>query len=100
MILKDQYKDYDSALKYLNLDKLEVRRKKLCLNFAKNTLKNYKVKSMFPPSKSKRLTRNSEKFLVNFGNTERYKKSSVPYLQNILNDEEKLKMSYIRCKGS
>ena len=99
VILKDQYVDYESALKYLNLDKLEVRRKKLCLNFAKNTVKNAKVKSMFPFSKSKRITRNSDKFLVNFGNTERYKKSAIPYLQNLLNDEEKFKNSFIRCKG-
>ena len=44
---------------------------------------------MFPLNNSKRLTRNSNKFLINFGNTERYRKSSVPYMQSLLNKEDR-----------
>ena len=35
VILGEKYKDYKNALKVLKMDSLEMRREKLCLNFAK-----------------------------------------------------------------
>ena len=63
------------------MDKLEVRREKLCLQFAKNCLKIDKLKQMFPLNvKDHDMTqRNCEKFKVNHAKTERYFQSSIPY---------------------
>ena len=45
---KNNYKNYEDALKMLDLDSLQVRRKKQCLKFAKDCLKNEKMKKLFP----------------------------------------------------
>ena len=42
-------------------------------------------------------TRSNEKFKVNHAKSERYKKSSIPYMQNLLNQEAK-KVSQILKK--
>ena len=92
IILKQNYKDYKSALKELNLEKLSERREKLCLRFAKKCLKLQKFKSWFPVSKKLHCMkqRRTRKFHENQANTERYKKSSVPYMQKLLNKEDSL----------
>ena len=66
IILKEKYESYDNALKITGLDKLSDRRTQLGLNFAKNSVKNDKVSSMFPlnPSGYNMVTRNPEKFHV------------------------------------
>ena len=71
IILNERDLDYDEALTKLNLDKLDKRREKLCLSFAKKCLKTEKVKTFFPLNETKRnqQTRNSEKFKVNQFNT-------------------------------
>ena len=86
----------------LNLDKLEKRREKLCLAFAKNCLKTEKVKTFFPVNETKTTlqTRNFERFKVNQFNTERYRNSSIPYLQNLLNKDDLQKRKFLRFKGS
>ena len=93
---------YEEGLKRLHLDKLEKRREKLCLSFAKKCLKNEKVKMLFPLNKnnSEMLLRNSEKFKVNQFNTERYRNSAIPFLQNLLNKENRTKMEFIRARGT
>ena len=48
VILKNNYRNYENALKMLDLDSLQVRRKKQCLKFAKDCLKNEKMKKLFP----------------------------------------------------
>ena len=61
----------------LNMETLEKRREKLCLNFAKKCLKSERMKTIFPENeKSSMKTRNQERFRVNFANRERYKKSA------------------------
>ena len=72
-------------------ESLDMRRSRLCLKFAKNCLKNEKMRKMFPlASKQHNMnTRLKEKFKVNKAKTERYRKSSIPYMQNLLNQEEK-----------
>ena len=80
------------------LQKLDTRRDILCLSFAKKCLKNEKVKSFFPYNNcSKKIkTRHYEKFKVNHANTERYRKSTIPYLQKMLNNEEQQKRNFTR----
>ena len=102
IILNDRDMSYEEGLKRLHLDKLEKRREKLCLSFAKKCLKNEKVKMLFPLNKnnSEMLLRNSEKFKVNQFNTERYRNSAIPFLQNLLNKENRTKMEFIRARGT
>ena len=81
------------------MEKLKDRREMLCLNFAKKCLRNSKAESMFPINNSKRIVRNQNRFHVNFAARERYRKSAIPYMQNLLNDYEKENAKFIRCKG-
>ena len=99
MILKEYYEGYENALKLLRLEKLKNRRERLCLDFAKKCLRNSKVKSMFPVNEKKRVLRNNSKYLVKFASTERYKKSAIPFMQNLLNENEIVKQKLISYKG-
>ena len=77
----------------LNLDTLQERRRKQCLKFAKDCLKHEQMKKMFPENEINGIieTRHKEKYKVNKANTERYKKSAIPYFQTMLNEEERIK---------
>ena len=89
MILKNKFTNYEDALKYLNVDSLNDWRKKFSLRFAKNCIRNGKVRNMFPINLNKtKITRKPNKYKVNFAKTERYKKSSIPSLQRMLNQHE------------
>ena len=72
------------------METLKQRRENLCLNFAIKCVKNPKTKKMFPESKKihKMEIRQSEKYQVQHANTERLKKSSVIYMQKLLNEFE------------
>ena len=50
------------------------------------------MKQMFPLANKKHSmnTRITEKFKVNKAKTERYRKSAIPYMQNLLNTESKI----------
>ena len=87
VIMGKNYTNYKEGLKCLNLETLEKRRDKLCLKFAKGCLKNEKVKDIFPVKKKLHdmKLRQNEKFLVKKINTERYKKSAIPYMVQLLN---------------
>ena len=91
LILKEKYENYESALKLLNLDTLFKRREKLCLRFAKKCLKIENLKKLFPVRNSRHIMhkRKTEKYLIKNIETERYKKSAIPAMQKMLNDEEK-----------
>ena len=88
IILKDRYSTYSKALKDLRMDSLELRRKKLSLRCAKKCLKNDKMKQLFPENESshRMKKRKQKKYKVNHARTERYKKSPIVYMQNLLND--------------
>ena len=93
VILKENYKDYKSALSLLNLETLSERREILCLRFAKKCLKLQKFKNLFPLNKKlhSMSKRKGRKFLEIKANTERYRKSSIPYMIKLLNkDNENL----------
>ena len=91
LILKEKYVNYENALLKLNLDSLEERRKTLCLKFAKSGIKYDKLNYLFPEKEKKHImnTRKTEKYDVNFVNTERLKRGSVITTQTYLNNEEK-----------
>ena len=92
IMLKNSYESYDQALTDLNMDTLEVRRRKLCIKFAKSCLKHEKFRSMFPVNKSSHKMdkkHGKNKFFETKCKTERYKKSSIPFMQRILNEENR-----------
>ena len=93
VILQGKYKSYKKGLKTLNIQTLENRRESLCLKFAKNCLKNEKVKNFFPKSETKHCMkkRKQRKFKINQVKTQRYKKSAIPYMQSLLNKENNMK---------
>ena len=90
IILKNEYKSYEHALKTLDLENLAKRREMLCLGFAKKCLKNEKMKQYF--SKNLKMhqmkTRNQEAFNINTAHTERLKKSPITYMQYLLNKNQ------------
>ena len=62
----------------------------MCKNFAEKCLKNDKVKDIFKPRiKTHNMkTREEELFDVKFAHTGRLKKSTIPYIQRMLNVED------------
>ena len=71
---------------------LKDRRSELRLRFSKKSLKHPKHKEMFPLNKKvhNAVTRNPEKFKVEFARTERLKNSPLIYMQKMLNNENKI----------
>ena len=90
VILGNRYIGYRKSLQKLDLETLDERREKLCLNFARKCLKNNKTKHLFPINvKSHQMeTGKKEKFKIQHANTERYRKSSILYMQQLLNEYE------------
>ena len=74
------------------------RRRQLCLNFAKNCLKNEKVKGMFQKKKQIHVMkkRNNKEFEEKDPRTQRYKKSAIPYFTNLLNEEKREKRELLK----
>ena len=82
----------------MKMDSLEARRQHLCLKFAKQCIKNEKLRNMFPRNQSNHRMemRSGEKFVVKKAKTERYKKSAIPCMQRLLNDSEKEKLEIFK----
>ena len=93
--------DYDNALSGLNLESLYKRRELLCLRFAKKSLKLENFKKLFPMNKKCHVMkqRKGRNFKQNFANTERYLKSSIPYMQSLLNREDSRMKNWLSSKG-
>lgn len=102
-MMGQKYDEYDEALKYLRKKniwkekKLSERRKKLSLSFAKKCIKHEKAKQLFPLNNHIKHLR--ERFKINFASSERYKKSSIPYMQNLFNQNERKKVELKRSIG-
>ena len=94
IILGGNYEDYEEALIKIDLDTLKIRREELCKTFAKKCVNtnNEKIKNMFPVRNEQKYKniRKREQYLVNFANTKRYQISSIPYMQRLLNKDQKL----------
>ena len=68
------------------MENLYDRRTKLCFNFMKKSIKLENFKELFPENQNVNMNiRNHEKYLVKKYKTERCKKTSVPYFQNLMN---------------
>ena len=85
VMLGERYSSYTEALKVTGLETLAARRTKLCLNFARKCVKNEQTSWMFPTNQSTVNTRHHEKFHVTKAKTDRLAKSSIPYMQKLLN---------------
>ena len=93
IILGNKFINYEDSLKMLNLDTLKVRREKLALKFGLNCVENPKTKKLFSlkPKRHKSHTqkaccnRKEYKFNIMKTNTARLARSSVPFLQRLLN---------------
>ena len=96
LVLKQEYTDYETALLKLNLQSLEQRRKELCLNFSKDSIKHETLNDLFPINEQTRETRNKEKYKVLHANTARLQNSSIVYMQNLLNEEFKQEQSIVK----
>ena len=91
----NSYTNYEAAVSYLESDKLSVRRSKLCLSFALKCEKNLKHQNWFsvsdadevplPNTRSDKSTRQT-KYKPVPTRTDRYDRSPIPYLTNVLNE--------------
>ena len=88
LILGDKYRSYEQGLLKLDMENLSERRKTLCLRFAKKCTQNPKTSHMFPKNnKTHNMeTRQPEIFRIQHANTERLRKSSIIYMQHLLNE--------------
>ena len=89
IILGDRYRGYKKSLNKLDMDMLSERREQLCLTFAQKCIKNPKTRHMFPENNKdhKMETRRPDKYKVQHANTERFRKSSIIYMQHLLNED-------------
>jgi len=92
IILGNQYTSYKNALKLLDLETLESRRRKLSLKFAIKASKHSKFKAWFKPNVNNVNTRlEKPKFCDVKSNHVRYEKSAISYLTKLLNEHYKKK---------
>ena len=98
VILGDKYISYKNALNVMRMDSLEMRRQNICLKFAKQCIRNEKLRNIFPRNYSSHSMekRSGEKFVVKKALTERYKRSAIPNMQRLLNKNEREKMEIFR----
>ena len=100
IILKNKFTEYKDGLKYLSLDELDERRNKFCLKFAKNCIRNQKLNNFFPlNTNTEKVLRKTNKYKINFAKTDRYKNSTIPSLQRIINDHEISRNQLLRVNG-
>ena len=86
--LGSKYSDYGQALTKTGLETLENRRTKLCRKFAYTAAKNPKHKHWFAKNMSHKFTRlrNRTTYKTPFFRLERFRKSPIVYLTNLLNN--------------
>ena len=92
-MLQNKYKTYEEACKHFNTESLENRRVKLCLKFAYKEYKkdDQSILKKFNPKVINRHT--NKKIVVEYQCfTERYFKSSIPYISRLLNEDNARKL--------
>ena len=85
IILGDNYSSYQNALDTLNLDDLEKRRVKICLNFGLKAAKHPKHSHWFK-ERPKFITRSNLKYYPVFASNLRLQKSPIAYITKLLNN--------------
>ena len=84
IILDKNYVNYEGACDTVNLEPLDVRREKICLNFAMKNVKS--SDSLFSIVKQRSNARNKKVTVKEFKcRTKRFQNSSLPYLAKLLN---------------
>ena len=98
IIIGQKYDSYSDTLKSLKIDTLFERREKLCLRFAKKSLSVDNFKHLFPQYKKQHdmKTRASLKYDVCKSNSRRFKVSTIPHLQRLMNKQAELKKMEFR----
>ena len=91
LILQEEYRSYNEALRHLGLQNLEDRRKNLTLAFAKRSLADGHFSDLIKKRKPNNTieTRFRDFYEVTHANTERFKNSPVITMQRLLNEEKK-----------
>ena len=99
-ILKDTYENYDNALGVLCIDSLVKRREKLILAYGRKCTILEQTKELFPRNENTDTLklRARDKYIVTQANTERFKNSTMPYIQRMMNEKEN-HTSHYDCKG-
>ena len=85
IILGKKYSSYEDALEYLNLENLELRRVRLCLNFALKAESHPKFSKWFIRRENLYNTRSKLKYKQVLANHARYSRSPLGYLTKLLN---------------
>ena len=88
IVLGQAYTSYRQALKVTGTKKLSERRKKLCLSFGSKAQKHAKFSKWFKVNSKQSNTRQKQpKFCQVIRRTDRFDKSPLSYLTNILNQK-------------
>ena len=89
IVLGQAYTNYEAALLYFTMERLDIRREKLCLSFAIKCTKSQRHQSIFPLNPSQRQNmRNRKTYMEPHCNTSRYYKRAIPHLARLLNKQE------------
>ena len=88
ILVGKDYSDYQTAMKIAKLDTLEDRRLKLCKSFVIKCSKHPKFSNWFQKNELQSIAKRSKKskYEVPLYRTERFKRSPIPYLTNLLNN--------------
>ena len=86
-LLKENYVNYENARNILEIETLTERREKLIKAHGKKCLQLKQTMDLFPLNDKEHYMRtiNTEKYKVLNANTERFRNSTVPYIQRVLN---------------
>ena len=88
--IKEKYEFYENSLRILCIDSLFQRREKLLLAFGRKCPRLEQTKELFPLNENidtlKLRTRG--KYRITETNTERFKNSTVPCIQRMLNENK------------
>ena len=92
VIIGHGYDSYSQTLKSLNIETLYERRERLCLRFAKKSLDVENFKHLFPSYKNDHnmKKRYSPKYEQARTSSNRYKISTIPHLQRMLNKQAQM----------
>ena len=87
IILGTEYESYTKALKTLGLEKLSVRRRNICLKFAKKALNHEKFTKWFKPTPVGASRIKKPQFYDVVCRTTRFENSPLSYLTRLLNQQ-------------
>ena len=84
-VMAASYQSYQNALQITGLDTLEIRRKKICLKFARKAESNEKHKRWFKIKPKMNTRQGPDKYWNPVARTERLKNSPICYITRLLN---------------